>query len=97
MSEPVAAVLAHVAHVLDASVLLTPASTNELGCADNGLAGTTPEEALKLAEDGTVKAIVLLGSDPVGSWPRGERWRAARPAGRPPSSPPRQWSRRRGR
>ncbi len=77
MSEPVAAVLAHVAHVLDASVLLTPASTNELGCADNGLAGTTPEEALKLAEDGTVKAIVLLGSDPVGSWPRGERWRAA--------------------
>ena len=29
------------------------------------------------AEDGRVKAIVLLGADPVGDWHNGERWRAA--------------------
>jgi NADH-quinone oxidoreductase subunit G len=77
MSEPVSAVLAHAAHALGASVLRTPAAANELGCLAAGLGGTTPEEALRLAEEGTVKAIVLLGADPVGTWPGGERWRAA--------------------
>src|SRR5262249_18765986 len=28
------------------------------------------------AESGATKAIVLLGADPVGTWPGGERWRA---------------------
>ena len=77
MSEPVAAVLAHAAHELGAGVLRTPAAANEVGCLAAGLGGTTPEEVLRLAEEGTVKAIVLLGADPVGTWPGGERWRAA--------------------
>ena len=77
MSEPVAAVLAHAAHELGAGVLRTPAAANEIGCLAAGLGGTTPEEVLRLAEEGTVKAIVLLGADPVGTWPGGERWRAA--------------------
>ncbi len=77
MSEPVAAVLAHAAHELGAGILRTPAAANEVGCLAAGLGGTTPEEALRLAEEGTVKAIVLLGADPVGTWPGGERWRAA--------------------
>ncbi len=76
MSRPVAAVLAHVAHTLGCAVLPTPLATNELGCHAAGLAGSTPDEALVLAEQGTIRAMVLLGSDPVGTWPGGERWRA---------------------
>jgi predicted molibdopterin-dependent oxidoreductase YjgC len=37
----------------------------------------TPEQALEQAEAGTIRALVLLGADPVGDWHAGERWRAA--------------------
>jgi len=77
MSEPVAAVLAHVAHSTGASVLPTPAATNELGCTAAGLAGATAEQVLADIDEGKIKAIVLLGADPVGAWAAGERWRAA--------------------
>ena len=81
MSEPVAAVLAHAAHELGAGILRTPAAANEVGCLAAGLGGTTPEDALRLAEEGTVKAIVLLGADPVGTGPAasagGRPWDAA--------------------
>ena len=53
------------------------AAANELGCQAAGLGRPRPEEALAAAEEGRVKAIVLLGADPVGDWPGGERWRAA--------------------
>jgi NADH-quinone oxidoreductase subunit G len=76
MSPPVAAVLAHIAHTTGCSVLCTPMSPNELGCQASGLGGITPEEALTQAESGAIKAIVLLGADPVGTWPGGDRWRA---------------------
>src|SRR4029079_2056756 len=76
ISEPVAAVLAHAAHELHVRELRPQGAANEVGCLAAGLGGTTPEDALRLAEEGTVKAIVLLGADPVGTWPGGERWSA---------------------
>ena len=76
MSPPVAAVLAHIAHTTGCSVLCTPMAPNELGCQASGLGGMSPEDALDLAESGAIKAVVLLGADPVGTWPGGERWRA---------------------
>ncbi len=77
MDSAAAATLAHVAHATGCSVLPTPVTGNELGCQAAGLHGATPDEVLQLAEDGGIKAIVLLGADPVGDWPAGERWRAA--------------------
>jgi NADH-quinone oxidoreductase subunit G len=77
MRAEVASVLAHVAHTTGCSVLRTPRGANEIGCRDAGLGTATPEEALELAEQGTLRAIVLLGADPVGDWHAGERWRAA--------------------
>ena len=69
-------VLAHIAHTLGAKVLITPAA-NELGTHAAGLGTHTPAEALAAAEAGEIKAIVLLGADPVGDWANGERWRGA--------------------
>jgi formate dehydrogenase (NADP+) alpha subunit len=75
MSEPVAAVLAHLAHTHGCRVLPTPQAANELGCQAAGLAGHTPESALAAVEQGSIRAVVLLGADPVGGWAGGERWR----------------------
>jgi NADH-quinone oxidoreductase subunit G len=75
MSTPVAAVLAHLAHSHDCRVLPTPLAANELGCQAAGLGSHTPEQALAAVEEGTVRAVVLLGADPVGTWPGGQRWR----------------------
>ena len=75
MSAPVATVLAHVAHTSGCRVLPTPLAANELGCQAAGLGTHTPAEALEAVEQGRVKAVVLLGADPVGGWPDGERWR----------------------
>ena len=77
MRAEVASVLAHVAHTAGCSVLRTPRAANEIGCAAAGLGTATPEQALELAEAGKIRAIVLLGADPVGDWHAGERWRAA--------------------
>ncbi|MGH3075218.1 MAG: molybdopterin-dependent oxidoreductase, partial [Gaiellales bacterium] len=77
MRPAIAAVLAHVAHARGWTVLRTPRAANELGCQAAGLGSSTPDEALAAAEDGRIKAIVLLGADPVGDWHNGERWRAA--------------------
>jgi NADH-quinone oxidoreductase subunit G len=77
MRPAIAAVLAHLAHARGWSVLRTPRAANELGCRAAGLGTATPDEALAAAEEGKVKAIVLLGADPVGDWHNGERWRAA--------------------
>jgi NADH-quinone oxidoreductase subunit G len=76
VSQAAADVLAHVAHTLGAKVLITPAA-NELGIHAAGLGTHTPTQALEAAESGEIKAIVLLGSDPVGDWTNGERWRGA--------------------
>ncbi len=75
MSPPVAAVLAHLAHSTGCRVLATPLAANELGCQATGLGGVTPDQALAAVDAGTVRAIVLLGADPVTGWPGGERWR----------------------
>jgi NADH-quinone oxidoreductase subunit G len=75
MSDPVAAVLAYVAHSTGMRILPTPQSPNELGCQASGIGTHSPEQALAAAEDGTVRALVLLGADPVGAWPNGNRWR----------------------
>ena len=75
MSAPVATVLAHVAHTSGCRVLPTPLAANELGCQAAGLGTHTPAEALEAVEQGRVKAVVLLGADPVGTWPGGDRWR----------------------
>jgi predicted molibdopterin-dependent oxidoreductase YjgC len=56
-------------------VLPTPQAPNELGCQAAGLGTHTPEQALEAVEAGTVRAVVLLGADPVGTWPGGTRWR----------------------
>ncbi len=77
MRPAIAAVLAHVAHARGWTVLRTPRAANELGCQAAGLGSSTPDEALAAAEEGRIKAIVLLGADPVGDWHNGERWRAA--------------------
>ena len=77
MRPSIAAVLAHVAHARGWTVLRTPRAANELGCQAAGLGSSTPDEALAAAEEGRIKAIVLLGADPVGDWHNGERWRAA--------------------
>jgi len=77
MRPAIAAVLAHLAHARGWSVLRTPRAANELGCQAAGLGTASPDEALAAAEEGRVKAIVLLGADPVGDWHNGERWRAA--------------------
>ena len=77
MRAEVASVLAHVAHTAGCPVLRTPRAANEIGCAAAGLGTATPEQALELAEAGTIRAMVLLGADPVGEWHAGERWRAA--------------------
>ena len=74
---PVAGLLAHVAHRTGCGVLLTPAVANVLGCEAAGLGTHTPEAALEAAESGQIKAYLLIGADPVGDWPQGERWRAA--------------------
>ncbi|MGN6379082.1 MAG: molybdopterin-dependent oxidoreductase, partial [Gaiellales bacterium] len=74
---PVAGLLAHVAHRSGCRILPTPLSANELGCQAAGLGTHTPHDALEKAESGEVKAILLIGSDPVGDWPQGERWRTA--------------------
>jgi NADH-quinone oxidoreductase subunit G len=76
VSQAAADILAHVAHTLGAKVLITPGA-NELGIHAAGLGTHTPSEALEAAESGQIKAIVLLGADPVGDWTNGERWRAA--------------------
>jgi NADH-quinone oxidoreductase subunit G len=75
MSPPVATVLAHLAHVTGCRVLATPLAPNELGCQAAGLGGATSDQALAAADEGTVRAVVLLGADPVTTWPGGERWR----------------------
>ncbi len=75
MSRPVAAVLGHVAHTAGCCVLPTPQAPNELGCQAAGLGTHTPEQALEAVEAGSVRAVVLLGADPVGTWPGGARWR----------------------
>jgi NADH-quinone oxidoreductase subunit G len=77
LHRPVAGLLAYVANATGASVLPTPRAANELGCQAAGLGTHTPEEALAAAEAGDLKAIVLLGADPVGDWAHGERWRTA--------------------
>jgi NADH-quinone oxidoreductase subunit G len=77
MRAEVASVLAHVAHTTGCSVLRTPRAANEIGCCAAGLGTMTPEQALEQAEAGTIRALVLLGADPVGDWHAGERWRAA--------------------
>ncbi|HET7171561.1 MAG TPA: NADH-quinone oxidoreductase subunit NuoG [Gaiellales bacterium] len=77
MRPAIAAVLAHLAHARGWSVLRTPRASNELGCRAAGLGTASPDEALAAAEEGRIKAIVLLGADPVGDWHNGERWRAA--------------------
>jgi NADH-quinone oxidoreductase subunit G len=77
MRPAIAAVLAHLAHSRGWSVLRTPRAANELGCPAAGIGTATPDEALAAAEEGRIKAIVLLGADPVGDWHNGERWRAA--------------------
>src|SRR5262249_7274573 len=69
MSEPVAAVLAYVAHSTGMRILPTPQSPNELGCQAAGIGTHTPEQVLTAAEEGAVRALVLLGADPVGAWP----------------------------
>jgi NADH-quinone oxidoreductase subunit G len=76
MSRPVAAVLGHLAHSAGCRILPTPQAPNELGCQAAGLGTHTPEQALEAVEAGTVRAVVLLGADPVGTWPGGNRWRA---------------------
>jgi NADH-quinone oxidoreductase subunit G len=76
MSRPVAAVLGHLAHAAGSRILPTPQAPNELGCQAAGLGSHTPEQALEAVEAGTVRAVVLLGADPVGTWPGGGRWRA---------------------
>jgi NADH-quinone oxidoreductase subunit G len=73
----VTAVLAHVCQTRGCRVLPTPLVANELGCQDAGLGTHTPDEALAEIESGRIKAIVLLGADPVGDWSQGERWRTA--------------------
>jgi predicted molibdopterin-dependent oxidoreductase YjgC len=75
MSKPVAAVLAHLAHTTGARVLQTPQAPNELGCHAAGLGTATADEVLAAVEEGSVRSVVLLGADPVGEWPGGERWR----------------------
>ena len=77
MRAEVASVLAHVAHTTGCSVLRTPRAANEIGCSAAGLGTMTPEQALEQAEAGKIRALVLLGADPVGEWHAGERWRAA--------------------
>ncbi len=77
MRAEVASVLAHVAHTTGCSVLRTPRAANEIGCSAAGLGTMTPEQALEQAEAGKIRALVLLGADPVGDWHAGERWRAA--------------------
>jgi NADH-quinone oxidoreductase subunit G len=77
MRPAIAAVLAHLAHSRGWSVLRTPRTANELGCPAAGIGTATPDEALAAAEEGRIKAIVLLGADPVGDWHNGERWRTA--------------------
>jgi NADH-quinone oxidoreductase subunit G len=77
MRGEVAAVLAHVASSSGCRVLRTPRAANEIGIAAAGLGTASPEQALELAESGTIKALVLLGADPVGDWHAGERWRNA--------------------
>jgi NADH-quinone oxidoreductase subunit G len=77
MRPAIAAVLAHLAHARGWTVLRTPRAANELGCQAAGLGSATPDEALAAADEGRIKAIVLLGADPVGDWHNGERWRAA--------------------
>jgi NADH-quinone oxidoreductase subunit G len=77
MRAEVASVLAHVAHTTGCSVLRTPRAANEIGCRAAGIGTTTAEQALARVEAGEVRAIVLLGTDPVGDWAGGERWRAA--------------------
>ncbi len=72
-----ARVLAHLAHSCGCAILPTPLATNELGCQAAGLGTHTPDQALEAIEKGDVKAILLLGADPVGDWAHGERWRAA--------------------
>ena len=76
VSQAAADILAHLAHSLDARVLITPAG-NELGAHAAGLGTHSPSEALEAVESGQIKAIVLLGADPVGDWTNGERWRGA--------------------
>jgi NADH-quinone oxidoreductase subunit G len=77
MRGEVASVLAHVAHTSGCRVLRTPRAANEIGIAAAGLGTASAEQALELAESGTIKALVLLGADPVGDWHAGERWRNA--------------------
>jgi NADH-quinone oxidoreductase subunit G len=77
MRAEVASVLAHVAHSTGCTVLRTPRAANEIGCTAAGLGTVTAEQALEQAEKGTIRAMVLLGADPVGDWHFGERWRAA--------------------
>jgi NADH-quinone oxidoreductase subunit G len=77
MSPAAAGVIAHLCHTLGCSVLPTPVAPNEVGCGAAGLGDSTAEEVLSGVERGEIKAIVLLGADPVGDWPAGDRWRAA--------------------
>jgi NADH-quinone oxidoreductase subunit G len=77
MRAEVASVLAHVAHSAGCTVLRTPRAANEIGCTAAGLGTVTPDQALEQAEQGQIKAMVLLGADPVGDWHSGERWRTA--------------------
>ncbi len=76
VGQAAADILAYLAHSLDARVLITPAG-NELGAHAAGLGTHSPSEALEAVESGQIKAIVLLGADPVGDWTNGERWRGA--------------------
>jgi NADH-quinone oxidoreductase subunit G len=75
MSPPVATLLAHLAHSTGCRVLATPLAANELGCQAAGLGGMTADQALEAVDAGRVRAVVLLGADPVTGWPGGQRWR----------------------
>jgi NADH-quinone oxidoreductase subunit G len=77
MRAEVASVLAHVAHATGCSVLRTPRAANEIGVRSAGLGTATAEQALAKVEAGEVRAMIILGADPVGDWAGGERWRAA--------------------
>ena len=73
MSEPVAAVLAHLAHSHGCRVLPTPQAANELGCQAAGLAGARRSRRWRRWSRAASARSVLLGADPVGGWAGGER------------------------
>ncbi len=70
------ALLASAAHALGCRVLGLPRGPNERGAYAVGLRGGG-DEVLAGLEDGTVRAIVMVGVDPTAEWPESERWQMA--------------------